>query len=268
MYENPEASLTPEEFIPRLETKEFGRAYHYLPEVTSTNALARSMADKGGTAGTLVVAETQTGGRGRLGRNWVSPPGGIWLSLVLRPPLAPSRAPLQTLLAAVALREALLKGAGLACSLKWPNDVLCGGKKVAGILTEMKSAGENLEYLVAGVGVNANFPGNLLPKPLREKAGTLLDLLGRPVDRPGLLADFLGIWEGYYTRALQRGYDQVLEAWRQGSGTLGKKIRIHTTRGPVTGRALDIHAEGGLIVETGPGILETFLAGEVTILEK
>ncbi len=267
MQEPCTSSLVPARLTPRLKTAEFGRVYRYLAEVDSTNSLARALAEAGAPSGALVAAEIQTGGRGRLGRPWVSPPGGIWLSLLLRPPLTPAAAPLQTLLAAVALREVLQEGEGLQAAIKWPNDVLCRGKKVAGILTEMKAKGGELEYLVAGVGINANFPGTLLPPHLREKGGTLMDLLGRPLDRPGLVSAFLLAWEGYYRQAVEEGYGEALAKWRRHNVTLGKRVLIDTGRGRAAGRALDIDAGGGLIVETGPGCRETFLAGEVTLLE-
>jgi len=267
MQETGGTGLTPSEWLPRLKTQAFGRVYHYLPEVLSTNALARELAQRGSPEGTLVVAESQTGGRGRLGRSWVSPPGGIWLSLLLRPSQDPARAPLQTLLAAVALREALAAAEGLEAAIKWPNDLLIRGKKVAGILAEMGTGDGGLNYLVAGVGINANFPANRLPEPLRGKAGTLQDLLGRPLERPRLLAAFLKTWEDCYHQAAREGYEDILKRWRRSSLTLGKRVSLDTGEGQVTGRALDIDERGGLVLETGRGRTRTFLAGEVTLLE-
>jgi BirA family transcriptional regulator, biotin operon repressor / biotin---[acetyl-CoA-carboxylase] ligase len=266
MQETIGTGLTPSEGLPGLKTRTFGRVYHYLPELVSTNAMARELALQGSPEGTLVVAGSQSGGRGRLGRSWASPPGGLWLSLLLRPSLEPARAPLQTLLAAVALRESLA-AAGLEAAIKWPNDLLARGKKVAGILAEMGGGSGDSRFLVVGVGINANFPADRLPEPLRLKAGTFQDLLGRPLERPRFLAVFLETWEDCYDRAAREGYGDILERWRRGSLTLGKKVCLDTGSGLVVGRALDIDARGGLVLETERGRTRTFLAGEVTLLE-
>ena len=258
-------SLAPSQVLPLLKTKEFGRSYFYLPETVSTNLLAGEQARKGAPHGCLVVAETQSGGRGRRGRSWVSPSGGIWMSLVLRPRMEPSRAPLQTVLAAVALREAL-EGEGIKGSIKWPNDILCSGRKVSGILTEIQTGEEGIRHLVVGLGINANFSGRQLPEDLQSRSGTLLDLLGRPLDRSQFLAGFLRIWEAYYRRSTQAGYHEVLQEWRRDNCTLGRRVHLDTGTRRVTGRAVDIHQEGGLLVEEASGRRELFLAGEVTLL--
>lgn len=258
-------SLDPGMLMPILKTSAFGVEYHYEQETASTNAALRTLADNGAPEGTLVLAESQSGGRGRRGRSWISPAGGIWLSLLLRPALSPPQAPLQTLLAAVALTETLRREEGIAAAIKWPNDLLWQEKKIAGILTEMKGTMGHLDYLIVGVGINANFPAACLPDSLRDNATTLREILHGPVDRRRLLASFLHAWEKHYYFALREGYAKALHLWRSYNMTLGRDVRLQSGERQVTGRALDIDDEGRLIVETAPGRRETFLAGEVTL---
>jgi BirA family transcriptional regulator, biotin operon repressor / biotin---[acetyl-CoA-carboxylase] ligase len=261
-------SLRPAVFTPGLKSKVFGTFYHYEKEMGSTNAAIRHLAEKGAPEGTLVIAESQSLGRGRRGHSWVSPAGGIWLSLLLRPNIEPQRAPLQTLLAAAALTEALWQAEKVSAAIKWPNDLLWRDKKIAGILTEMKAMTGHLDYIIVGVGINANFPADCLPEPLRGSATTLYEILGRPIHRQRLVASFLLAWEKHYLLALQEGYAKALDVWRSYSSTLGRDVDLQSGDRQVTGRALDIDEEGRLVVETAPGLREAFLAGEVTLKKK
>jgi BirA family transcriptional regulator, biotin operon repressor / biotin---[acetyl-CoA-carboxylase] ligase len=258
-------SLEPGVFTAALRSKVFGTVYHHEKETGSTNAVIRHLAEKGAPEGTLVIAESQSLGRGRRGRSWVSPPGGIWLSLLLRPGIDPHGASLQALVAAVALKEALWQTEKVSAAIKWPNDLLWGEKKIAGILAEMKAMTGQLDYLIVGVGINANFPADCLPEALQGNATTLLEILKRPVHRQLLVASFLATWEKHYFSALQEGYAGVLELWRSYSNTLGRDVGLQSGGRQVTGRALDIDEKGRLVVETAPGLREAFLAGEVTL---
>lgn len=258
-------SLTPGVFKPDLKSKVFGKFYHYEKEMSSTNEAIRHLAEKGAPEGSLVIAESQSLGRGRRGHSWVSPPGGIWLSLLLRPNIDPQEAPLQTLLAAVALTEALWQVEKVFAAIKWPNDLLWRDKKIAGILTEMKAKTGHLDYIIVGVGINANFPADSLPEALHGSATTLYEILGRPIHRQLLVASYLHAWEKHYFLTLKGGYAKVLDLWRSYSSTLGQDVELKSGDRHVTGRALDIDEEGRLVVETAPGLRETFLAGEVTL---
>ena len=234
-------------------------AVEYHGSVPSTNDRARELAADGG-ADVAVVADAQTGGRGRLDREWVAPSGGVWVSVLTRPAVAPARAPVFTLAAAVAVADAC-REAGVDATIKWPNDVLVertggragdghaegsgrGGRKLAGVLTEMEGEADRLSWLVVGIGVNANLDAETLP----AGATSLRGERGEDVDRRRFLARLL---ERY--AELSADLDAVLPAWRERTGTLGRRVRIETPGGTVTGVAVDVEPPGALVVETDEG---------------
>jgi BirA family transcriptional regulator, biotin operon repressor / biotin---[acetyl-CoA-carboxylase] ligase len=257
--------LGPLELRPLLDTHHLGRELHWFAEVGSTNDAAKALAEDGALHGAVVVAEAQTAGRGRLGRGWSSPPGkNLYLSAVLRPDLPPSRAPELTLLASVALCEAV-RGAGVAASIKWPNDLLAGGRKLAGILTEMAAEQDLVHWMVVGVGVNVNAAGEDFPEELRPTATSLLLERGTPVPRALFAAAFLTALEAWLDRHAAEGFAPVRAAWREMSSTLGREVRVRTASEDLTGVAEDIDAQGALLVRTAAG-LERVLAGDVEML--
>jgi len=215
-------------------------------ELASTNARARELAVDGAD-GTVVVAERQTGGQGRLDREWDSPSGGIYASLVSRPTVPPAHAPAYTLAAAVAVTDAA-REAGVDAGIKWPNDVLVEqpdgtARKLAGILTEMEGEADRVSWLVVGIGVNANTPAGALPEGATSVAAeaesvTRREFLGAVVDRFEALTDDL---------------DAVLPAWRERALTLGREVRVETPDGTVEGTATDVEFPGTLVVETADG---------------
>ncbi len=220
-------------------------AVEYHDSITSTNSRARELAAEG-ASDVVVLADEQTGGRGRLDRAWASPPGGIWLSVLVRPDVPPTHAPVFTLAAAVATTRAV-REAGVDASIKWPNDVLVGGRKLAGILTEMEGEADRISWLVAGIGINANvdssaLPGDRAATTLREEVG---DVTRREVTQR-LLSEFDRL-----TR--DRDLDGVLPAWRDLSATLGRQVRVETATGDVVGEAIDVSFPGALVVETAQG---------------
>ncbi|ELZ43256.1 biotin--acetyl-CoA-carboxylase ligase [Halorubrum saccharovorum DSM 1137] len=239
----------------------------YHDRIASTNERARELAAEGAD-GIAVVADEQTGGRGRLDREWVAPSGGVWLSLAIRPDVPPARAPLFTLAAAVATADAC-REAGVDAHIKWPNDVLVGGlggetdgdadgdapgasggrggRKVAGILTEMEGEADRVSWLVAGIGVNANIDPGALP----ADATSLQEVLGEPVDRRRFAATLL---ERFAALAgTSDRMDRILPAWRERASTLGRRVRVDTPNGPVTGTAVDVEPPGALVIETDDG---------------
>jgi BirA family biotin operon repressor/biotin-[acetyl-CoA-carboxylase] ligase len=248
----------------RVETRVIGRCIHWHETLPSTNDRAIDLAESRAPEGTVVVAEEQTAGRGRLGRPWVSPRGGVWLSVILRPDLPLPRVPLIGLAASVAAARSILTTTGLAARVKWPNDVLVGGRKVVGVLLE---AGAEGEWVVVGIGVNANVSHAALPKGAGYPATSLQELLGRPMDRVALLQALLG--------ELERGYDglrlgdtpSVLRRWREMSDTLGRNVRVETAAGAIEGVAADIDGEGALLIERRGGAIQRVVAGEVTLRE-
>ena len=245
---------------------EFKENVVYVDKTDSTNTLAKEMVANGRLkpAG-LVVAESQAAGRGRFGRRWHSPRGGIWFSLVVRPRLSVREAGVVPLLASVAAAEVVAEVTGLDVRIKWPNDLLIGGKKVAGILTELAAELGEIDYLVIGLGLNANFSFSDLGDS-RLPATTLMDETGRAVDRARLIADivnrFLSDLPG-----LSEGVDSILARWRARSATLGREVTVTAAGKGFTGEAVDLDGEGGLIVVDKDGRRPVFRAGEVTLGE-
>ena len=232
-------------------------AVEYHESLPSTNDRARELAAEG-AADVAVVADEQAGGRGRLDREWVAPSGGVWLSLVTRPTVPPARAPLFTLAAAVATVDAC-REAGVDAHIKWPNDVLVGapdasagrggrgGRKVAGVLTEMEGEADRVSWLVAGVGVNANVDAETLP----AGATSLREELGEPVDRRRFAAT---LFERFAALAgTPDRTDRILPTWRDRASTLGKRVRVETSTGSVSGTAVDVESPGALVIDTGEG---------------
>jgi BirA family biotin operon repressor/biotin-[acetyl-CoA-carboxylase] ligase len=217
----------------------------YHDEVTSTNARARELAAEGATD-VVVLADTQTGGRGRLDRAWASPSGGVYASVVCRPDLPTAHAPIYTLAAAVATTRAA-REAGVGAGIKWPNDVLVPvdgvERKLVGILTEMEGEADRVSWVIVGVGVNATVPASALP----GTATSLLELVG-DVDRRAFVQTFLEAFDD-----LRTDLDGVLDAWREHALTLGRRVRVETPDGAVEGEAVDVVFPGALVVETDEG---------------
>ena len=218
----------------------------YHETIDSTNARARDLAVDG-RANVVVLADAQTGGRGRLDRAWSSPSGGIWLSILSRPQVPPAQAPAYTLAAAVATTRAV-RDAGVDASIKWPNDVLVGDRKLAGILTEMEGEADRVSWLVVGIGINANVDAADLPtdRPVttvREEVGD--------VDRRELTQSLLAAFH-----ELTVDLQQVLPAWRKLSSTLGQRVRVETPGEEIVGDAVDVRFPGSLVVETAEGTRE------------
>lgn len=247
-----------------LGTRVIGRYIRWHETLSSTNDLARSLAEIQVPEGTIIVAEEQTAGRGRMGRPWVSPRGGIWLSVILRPRLPLAQVPMIGLAASTATSRAIRVTTGLLARVKWPNDVLINGRKVAGILTE---AGSDGEWVVVGIGINANIPPENLPEGAAHPAGSLEGLLGHPVDR-GVLAKAL-------LRELERGYEElrtvgpmaVMRRWREMADTLGRIVRVEMPESTFEGVASDIDDSGALVVRLRNGALQRVVAGEIAVRE-
>ena len=223
----------------------------YHDAVGSTNDRARELAVDG-AADVVVLADEQTGGRGRLDRGWTSPSGGVWLSILCRPDVPPARAPIFTLAAAVATTRAA-REAGVDATIKWPNDVLVTvegeDRKLAGILTEMEGEADRIAWLVVGVGVNANVnPAAIEAEAL---ATSLQAARGEPVDRRAFTQRLL---EEFH--ALRSDLDAVVPAWREAAATLGREVRIETPGGTVEGEAVDVSESGALVVDTDEGRVE------------
>ena len=270
MSQNDSAAsdLAPGAVLQVLGTRRMGRAYEFFSTCTSTNDVARSRAAAGAAEGLAIVADSQTAGRGRLGRSWHSPPGqNLYLSLLLRPALPARQAAPLTLLAGAALARALTE-AGATPRLRWPNDLLVPAagefRKAAGILTEMATDGEQVRHIVLGVGLNVN--GQEFPPDLAERATSLRMALGRAFDRVRLLVDFLAAFEATYDDFLTRGPASGLVQWRR-YADLGRVCRIDRDGARVEGIATDIDDDGALLVRDDAGRVHRMISGEEVVVQ-
>lgn len=260
--------LIPEEVVPYLETSWIGKPYHYFPQIGSTNDEALRLAAQGSPHGCVVVAEEQTAGRGRLRRPWISPARhGIYLSLILRTSLPIRQAPQSTLVAALSLVRVLSARYRLGAVVKWPNDVLIGGRKVTGILTEMQSDQDMIRFLVIGIGINVNHTPDELTGPLRYPATSLAIESGNPIKRQDVLLAFLHRFEQDYEQFLRKGFSAVLPDLEEASGILGKTIKVHCGEKILRGKAVGFTHEGALRLLTEQNTEETLWVGDVTQIE-
>lgn len=257
--------LSEREIAPLLGTVEIGRAIHHYAELASTNDEAHRLADAGARHGEVVVAELQTQGRGRRGRSWIAPPGkSIALSVILRPSMPAARASEITLAAAVGVCEAA-RGLGASTArIKWPNDVECDGRKVAGILTELRADGERTKHVVLGVGLNCGLLPEDFPEELEERATSLRMEKGEDVPRALACARLLEALDEWLALHDLEGFAPVRDRWRQLSSTLGRRVRVELEPGLVEGDAVDLAEDGALIVRTPDEVLTRVMAGDVT----
>ena len=245
----------------KLETRYLGRNLLYLTQTATTQDVARAEAERGAPEGTAVLAEEQTAGRGRLGRPWVSPAGkNIYLTLVMRPPARQLR--VLSIVSPLAIAEALEDAAGLTARIKWPNDVLVGGRKIAGILIETALAGDELKYALVGMGLNVNLDLEAEPE-IADIATSVRRELGRDASREELLAALLNVFEARYSEALKG--DAPFRAWRSRLETLGRRVRATLAGRVEEGVAEDVDAEGNLLIRRDDGSLATVEAGDVTL---
>jgi len=246
-----------------LHTRILGRSVLYFRTLTSTNDFAKQLAARNMKEGTVVVAENQSSGKGRLGREWVSPEGGLWFSIILRPLMQPKDAAKLTLLGSVTVARTVSKLYGLKAEIKWPNDVLINQRKLCGILTEGEINGKTLHFAVLGFGVNANFNLEALPKHLGESATTLKEQLGREISREILLCRLLENAEAYYDMLSNGKFEAILNDWRKLSGFLGSYVKIISCREKIEGWAVDLDDDGALIVRLKDQTTHRVISGEV-----
>ncbi len=257
--------LLPQEVQPLLRARVIGRTMYHYDLLASSNNEAKRLAAEGAPDGTVVVAEEQSTGKGRLSRGWCSPrQKGIWFSVVLRPSFLPQEAPKCTLMAAVAVVQAMREAGFSQAGIKWPNDVLYEGKKLVGILTEMSAEMERVNYVVIGTGINVNLAPEDFTDEVREIATSLSIVRGGPVARAPLFARVLDAMDGLYRAAEQDGFGAVLDAWRRCSVTLGREVSVIGVKETFFGTAADIDEDGALLVDTPEG-RRRVLAGDVSI---
>lgn len=246
----------------KLSTKMIGKTIYNHDIVDSTNDIANGLAKEGIKEGTVVVAEVQNYGKGRLDREWFSPKGGLWLSIILRPDIEPSEAIKLTLMAGVAVARTLRSLYNLDAKIKWPNDVLIEDKKVCGILTEVRSYENRIDYIILGIGINANFDLGDLPKEIRNLSTTLRGEIGKELELEKLLLALLMEIDKYYEILKTGDTNRILSEWKELSATLGRGVKISTLKETIEGIALDVDDIGALIVKTNDNIEKKFLTGD------
>ena len=246
----------------------FGQKIFHFNVLESTQDKAKDLAEKGERDGTVVLADRQTCGRGRLGRVWSSEKGGIWASLILRPKIIPQKAPLLALMASGAIADALEALYGIQCGLKWPNDVLIAKnksyKKVGGILTEMRAESEKLHWVILGFGINVN---NSIPLHLRESAISLKEAIHQELSQTLLLKEILKWIEGAYKIFLTQGFQRLKKRYLK--KTILKrhtKVRLMDTEKRVEGEFEEIADDGALLLQTDKNKIEKFFAGDVRLI--
>ena len=260
--------VTPEKIMLGLKCKLFAKNIIHFHEIESTNEEAKRIAEKGHPEGTLVIAETQTAGKGRMGRHWQSPPStGLWTSIILKPSIPLRDAPQLALLTAAALQTALAEEFNIKAKIKWPNDLLADNKKICGILTEMKGEPDRISYIVNGVGINVNQEQEDFAGELADKAVSLKVIKGAEVDRLLLLQKYLETLEEFYLDFLKNGLERTRKICIESSHTIGNIITIYSGEKEYTGEAIDLGNDGALIMKID-GQKIPFYGGEVSLRKK
>lgn len=248
------------------QTRVIGREIQVFEETTSTNDLMARLARGGVKEGVVIFAESQTKGRGRLGRTWISPARkGLWFSVLLRPNIQPQAATQLIIAAATALTRAITQQTGIAPEIKWPNDILIRGKKIAGILTEMSAELDHLKEVILGIGIDVNMEANDLPVALRKIATSIRIESGQMVDRAGLAVAILRELDRDYERIKRGEFEMVAEEWRHHCSTLGSQVSIRVGERVIRGRAESLDADGALLLRGQHGHLERIIGGDVTM---
>ena len=265
LVSSPDA-LHADDLIARLgKTKVIGRDIQVFEQTTSTNDVIEKLARDGVKEGAVVFAESQTKGRGRLGRKWISPAHkGLWFSILLRPQLRPQEATQLTVASATALRRAITSETGLKPEIKWPNDILIGGKKVAGILTELSAEVDRVKHIILGIGIDVNLDADEFPAELKKIATSLKIEAGEMISRAELAVVILRELDFDYARIGGGKFPAVADEWESGCATIGKNVTVHIGDRKICGCAESLDDDGALLVRTEHGHLERITGGDVT----
>jgi len=265
-YMQQEDSPTPAALRERMPRSLFTQAVHYIPVLGSTNSYAKELAKRGEAEGALVITEEQTGGKGRLGRQWHSPSGAnLLFSVLFRPPFSIDRVFSLTMLTSVSLVDAIREATGLRALIKWPNDIYCNGKKTAGILTEFSADSRGIEYVVVGTGLNVNWDMRGRSE-LERIATSLMNEAGHPVSRVALLSRVLEALEGYYKRLLGGEGEAIRERWNRHSMVIGQEALIDSQGEMKRATAMGIDRNGALLIEEDGGKTSSVICGDVQVL--
>ena len=253
--------LIPEELKDNLKTKFLGKKILSYESLDSTNDTAYHLAENGEKEGTVVVSERQRRGKGRQGRQWVSPKGGIYLSCILKPDIEPKEVAKITLVSAVALAASIREVAGVDAMIKWPNDIMVKRKKVCGILTEMKAEQDKVNFLIVGIGLNVDSQVSSLPKG----ATSLNKESDSKVSKVALAKRILENLEHYVLLFKKDGFNKIRDEWHHYSATIGNHVKVHCHNEQIEGQALDVDSDGALVVRLDSGFQRRILSGDVVI---
>ncbi|MBQ6138931.1 MAG: biotin--[Methanobrevibacter sp.] len=259
--------ITKDKICENLETEKIAKEILCFRKVFSTNSIAKFLANHDAEEGTVLISEIQTKARGRLGKKWEAPEGGIWMSLILRPQVPPARIGLITLATGVAIAKSI-RSLGVDARIKWPNDVLIHGKKISGVLTEVNATFNEIDWIVVGIGIDSNLKLEDFSEDIRIGTTTLTEELPTKVDENELIAIFLNEFEKVYQLYKDGEIEEILKDWRDLSDTIGKYVNITQTGGKITqGYVVGINNEGSLIIERQDGTLEKIISGELRTVE-
>jgi BirA family biotin operon repressor/biotin-[acetyl-CoA-carboxylase] ligase len=261
--------LDPDKLQEGSRTRLLGKSILFSKEVASTNEWAKKLASQGAPEGWVAIAETQTHGRGRLDREWISPLGGLWFSLILKPTQDLAKAAELTFVVGVAVAETLHEQYGLRTQTKWPNDVLVNGRKICGILGEATTKGKAISAVVLGIGINANFYAEqVFPESIRARATSLETELKRKIHLEELFSRLLEKLEAIYVLYTRRGFSSILRRWKKYAVFLGQEVEVTNRNEKVTGLAYDVDKDGSLILTLENGVFKHVFAGDVSLRTK
>jgi len=258
--------LLPFEIHGNLHTKFIGKQIFYYNKVNSTNSVAKkAIRDRRIhlPEGTVIIAYEQTAGRGRLGRTWHSPYGGVWMSIILFPDLEPAYISKITLMAAVVLVQSLKTLFNIPALIKWPNDIILEDQKLCGILTEMSAESDRINYVVEGIGVNANIDMEQFPEEIRKQSTSLQEILGKQISKIRFTRLLLENFEKYYDLLQRKQFMPILKEWKLNADTLGRNITVLSAGQVISGEAVDITSEGALVIKKENGETVSILSGTV-----
>lgn len=258
--------LTYGEIVDGLNTKFIGRKIIHFNDIDSTNSKAKELASLGAEDGTVIIAEEQTMGKGRLGRNFISPWGkGIWMSIILKPDISPLNVSMVTQIAAAAINEAL-KEMQIETLIKWPNDILLNKKKLCGILTEMSAELTKVNFIVMGIGINVNVEEDDFTEEVKETATSIKIETGKSVDRKEIVSRILNNFEELYEDFVEReDIERTIDICRENSILMGREIRVIKRGVSINAKVLDIDNKGQLVVQYEDGKVENLISGEISI---
>ena len=249
-----------------LQTRRLGKKIFFTQSVSSTNDWSKELATFGAQEGTVAIAQTQTAGRGRVDREWISPDGGLWFSLVLRPKIPAKNATALVFVAGLAVAETLRECYGLRVETKWPNDVLVNMRKICGILTEMKTTGEKINYVSIGIGLNANLDvEKVFPAELKKTVTSLEKETGKKIRLEGLFRALMQKLETLYDLFLNEGSTAILLRWKKYASFLGCQVDAENESETLSGVAYDVNNDGALILKLTDGTIKEIHVGDIPV---